>query len=172
MELLEGESLRRFVLERYSKNPKGWSFVISPSLKHGFFDAFVSGPDGTWMLKIDSLFKPLPVVLGSPTEADPRVNSPFGGSTFPYGYRKLPPELVLQMLGSESHPRDEDTTSGLLSFLGSEPVVPEEGSSYAEGPIVFTRTGRSGLSESQKKLDDRLTSEMRRLLKTRYPAYG
>ena len=32
MELLEGEGLRRRMLEGYSRNPKGWSFTVSPSL--------------------------------------------------------------------------------------------------------------------------------------------
>ena len=71
MKLLEGESLRRHLLESYSRNPKGWSFVISPSGKHGFCDAIVSSSDGTWMLKMDSIFKPTPIVLGSLTEDSP-----------------------------------------------------------------------------------------------------
>jgi len=168
MELLEGERLSRRILESYSKNPKGWDFVISPAAS-GFYDAVVSGPEGTWTLKIDSLFKPVPVVLGSPSEANPQ---PGPASPFPYGYRKLSPELVLQMLGGEGHRVRDRTLAGLLSVLRSETVVPEEGRSYAQGPFIFTSQGKSRLSERQKELDDRLTSEMRRLLRIRYPAYG
>lgn len=168
MEFLEGERLRRRILESYSKNPRGWDFVISPS-KSGFYDAFVSGPEGTWMLKIDSLFKPAPAILGSPVEAVPR---PKPASPFPYGYRKLSPELALQMLGGESHRSRAQATATLLSVLKSETVVPEEGRSYAHGPFIFASPERVGLSDSQKELDGRLTSEMRRLLRTRYPAYG
>ena len=69
MELLQGDALRRRILESYSRNPKGWSFIISPS-RSGFFDAVASGPDGAWMLKIDSIFKPLPMVVGSQAESD------------------------------------------------------------------------------------------------------
>jgi hypothetical protein len=169
MKTLEGENLRRHILESYYKNPKGWSFVISPSAKYGFYDAAVSGPDGTWMLKIDSIFKPLPVVLGALTEADPRLN-PAG--PFPYGYRKLPPELIPQMLRGERHlPRDK-TVASFLSMLRSETVVPEEGRNYAEGPFIFTSPRRGGLSEGQKELDDKLALEMHRLLRIRYPAYA
>ncbi len=168
MDLLEGTSLRRHILESYSKNPKGWSFVISPSPKSGFFDAFVSGPDGAWMLKIDSLFKPLPVVLGSPAEANP---GPKPASPFPYGYRKLSRELVLQMLGSDGRQPKNGATS-LLSVLRSETVAPEEGRHYAEGPFIFAGPSEEGLSENQKELDEKLTWEMRRILRTRYPAYG
>jgi hypothetical protein len=169
MKLLEGEGLRRHLLESYSKNPKGWSFVMSPSVKHGFYDAVVSGPDGTWMLKIDSIFKPTPIVLGSPTEDSPKLK-PAG--PFPYGYRNLPPELILQMLRGEEYPPRNEAVANFLSVLKSETVVPEEGKSYAEGPFVFTSKGKVGLPERQRDLDIKLASEMQRLLRTRYPAYG
>jgi hypothetical protein len=168
MELMEGRNLKKRILESYSKDPKGWSFVVSPSPKSGFFDAMVSGPDGTWMLKIDSLFKPFPIVIGSQAEASPRrIDGPF-----PYGYRSLPPDLVLQLMGDERAGPGIDTRRRLLSVLKSEPVIPEEGRSYAEGPLVLTDPGRVSLSESQKEIDARLALEMRRLLRLRYPAYG
>ena len=168
MELLEGRALRRRMLESYSRDPKGWSFVVSPSTTSGFFDATVSGPEGTWMLKIDSLYKPSPIVIGSPTEALPkRLAGPF-----PYGYRTLPPDLALQILGGEGGRSRNETLASLLTVLKSEPVVPEEGRSYAEGPLVLTRPGKVSLSKGQKEVDRRLASEMRRLLRLRYPAYG
>lgn len=169
MKLLEGESLRRHLLESYSNNPKGWSFVISPSVKHGFYDAVVSGPHEAWMLKIDSIFKPAPIVLGSPTEESPNLK-PAG--TFRYGYRTLPPELILKMLRDEEYPPKNKGVTNFMSILKSETVVPEEGKSYAEGPFVFTSKGKVDSSEHQRELDTKLGSEMQRLLRTRYPAYG
>jgi hypothetical protein len=166
MELLEGRDLRRRILDAYSKDPKGWSFVVSPSPTSGFFDAVVSGSEGTWMLKIDSLFKPFPIVIGSSAEAPPRKPE----AQFPYGYRTLPPDLVLRIMGGGG--ADDGIQRRLLSMLKSEPVVPEEGRSYAEGPLVFTGPGRVNLSESQREIDAKLASEMRRLLRLRYPAYG
>ncbi len=170
MELLGGQNLRRHLLERYTKNPKGWSFVISPSRKYGFYDAFVSGPEGAWMLKIDSIFKPTPMVLGYPSDDTPKLK-PAG--PFPYGYRNLPPaELILKMLGGEGYPPRNEAVANFLSVLKSETVVPEEGKPYAEGPFVFTSNGKVDLSEGQRNLDKKLSSEMQRLLGIRYPAYG
>ncbi len=172
MEFLEGENLRRYLLGRYSRNPRGWTFDISPSGKHGFYDAIVSGPDETWKLKMDSVFRPLPIVLGSPTEANPELK-PLG--LFPYGYRELPPRLIPEMLGGvrsgEDNPPSRMAVASFLSVLRSETVVPEQGRSYAEGPIVFSSQRKVGLSESEKALDEKLTSEMHQLLRTRYPAY-
>ena len=168
MELLEGMGLRKRMLESYSRDPKGWSFVISPSPQSGFFDATVSGPDGTWMLKIDSLFKPFPIVIGSQSEEV--VRRPQG--QFPYGYRALPPELALEIMGGERTGPRERTLRHLLSVLRSEPVVPQEGGSYAHGPLLLTGPGSVNLSQNQREIDAKLAAEMRRLLRLRYPAYG
>jgi hypothetical protein len=168
MELLEGKDLRRRMLESYSRDPKGWSFVISPSPGSGFFDATFSGPDGTWMLKMDSLFKPSPIVIGSQAESFPRKQE----GPFPYGYRKLPPDLVLQIMGAAGGETRYDARKRLLSLLRSEPVVPEEGESYAQGPLILGAPKRTNLSDSQQEIDTRLASEMRRILRLRYPAYG
>ena len=169
MKLLSGEGLRKDILESYFKNHKEWSFVISPSPEHGFYDAIVSGPDEAWMLKIDSLFKPVPIVIGSPVEAKPRSKSE---NPFPYGYRKVSRELVLRTLGGEGYPPSDKRLASFLSLLRSETVVPEGGGHYAEGPFVLTSSRKDVLSEKQKEIDDQLASEMHRLLKTRYPAYG
>jgi hypothetical protein len=168
MEILEGSELKRRMLETYAKDPRGWSFTISPSPSSGFLDATVAGPDYAWMLKIDSLFKPTPIVIGSPAESLRRRP----GGPFPYGYRDLPPELALQLMGGGRETPSGPLQRRLLSVLGSEPVVPEIGGSYAEGPLVFTGPGSVSLSDKQKEVDARLASEMRRLLRLRYPAYG
>jgi len=168
MEILEGSELKRRMLESYARDPKGWSFTVSPSTSSGFFDATVAGPDGAWMLKIDSLFKPTPMVIGSP--ADSLHRRPQG--PFPYGYRGLPPELALQLMGGETEIQSGPLRRRLLSVLRSEPVVPEKGGSYAEGPLVITGPGSVSLSDKQREVDAKLASEMRRLLRLRYPAYG
>ena len=168
MELLEGKELRRRMLESYARDPKGWSFIMSPSPSSGFFDATVSGPDGAWLLKIDSLFKPNPIVIGS--QAETLRKRPEG--PFPYGFRTLPPDLALEIMGGESAGPSNDARRRLLSVLRSEPVVPEVGRSYAQGPLVLTGPRRVSLSDSQREIDTRLASEMRRLLRLRYPAYG
>ena len=51
MELLSGEALSKYLLEKYSRNPKGWNFTIAPAAKDNFFDALVSGPEEDWQLK-------------------------------------------------------------------------------------------------------------------------
>lgn len=170
MEILSGTALSKYLLEKYSKNPKGWNFTIAPAAKDNFYDALITGPEENWQLKIDSIFKPLPTVLGAKVESLTK-SSQTPPELFPsYGYRKLDPEIVLKIL-KEQNP--EEPLESLDRFIGSlEPTVPVSGASYAQGPFVFTNKKFHGLSDNQKKLDDRLSSSLRNLLREKYLSYG
>ncbi len=173
MEILRGTALSKYLLEKYTKNPKGWNFMIGPAAKDNFFDALVSGPEENWQLKIDSIFKPTPTLLGA--QVDPLAKKPpTAPAMFPsYGYRKLDPEIVLKVLQEqEEHDTDEPLPSLDRLLASLEPTAPVPGSSYAQGPFVFTNQKFLGISESQKKLDDRLSSELRNLLREKYISYG
>ena len=168
MEILRGTALSKYLLEKYSKNPKGWNFTIGPAAKDNFFDALVSGPEENWQLKIDSIFKPNPAVLG--TQVDANSKKP-PAAVFPsYGYRKLDPEVVLKVLREQEEGDYDESLDKLIASL--EPTSPIPGSSYAQGPFVFTNKKFLELSDNQKKLDDRLSSELRNLLREKYISYG
>jgi len=168
MEILRGTALSKYLLEKYARNPKGWNFTIGPAAKDNFFDALVSGPEENWQLKIDSIFKPNPAVLGA--QVDSRSKK-LPASLFPsYGYRKLDPEVVLKVLSEQEEGKSDDSLEKLIASL--EPTTPVPGSSYAQGPFVLTNQKFLELSDNQKKLDDRLSSELRSLLREKYIGYG
>ncbi|MHB8567726.1 MAG: hypothetical protein ACYC7D_14665 [Nitrososphaerales archaeon] len=166
-EILEGRALSRRLLDRYSRKPSSWSFTIAPAMKDGFYDALVSSPDESWQLKIDSIFNPLPKMLGAQVELDRSKVKKF--SPISYGYRKLDPETVMKLLTSlEGEELSKYKT--MDSVLGPlDPVAPKTGGSYAEGPFVFTN---EKLSSGQSELDDKLSSELRKLMRSRLSAYG
>jgi hypothetical protein len=173
MDFLEGRTLSKYLFERYSRNPKGWTFIIAPSRKHGFFDAIVSNREESWQLKIDSIFKPAPLMLGARIDADSMVNSL---DTMPYGYRMLQPRILLELLKgaetSENNSPNNPAKLNLTKLLGTlDTVVPEEGHSYAQGPFTFTNQ-QVKFSDSQKELDDKLSSELHKLFRNRYSNYG
>src|SRR5487761_1198153 len=174
MEFLEGRTLSKHLLEKYSKNPAGWSFTMFPSSKEDsrFFGALVSGPDETWQLKIDSIFKPNPMMLGTKVEVDPSRVKPLG--PVPYGYRKIDRSLIRQLVKAlEEEAREDGRRMDLGRILGPiDPVVPKSGEAYAEGPIVLTGRESAGISDVQKQLEDRLSSELRKLMRNRYQSYG
>lgn len=171
MEILRGTALSKYLLEKYSKNPKGWNFTIGPAAKDNFFDALVSNPEENWQLKIDSIFKPNPVVLGTQVDFETRKSLSVPGFLPSYGYRKLSPELLVKIL-REQDQQDESMNSLDRLIASLEPTAPSPGGSYAQGPFVFTNQKLLGVSENQKKLDDRLSSELRNLLREKYLSYG
>jgi hypothetical protein len=171
MEFLSGTALSKYLLERYAKNPRGWNFTVAPSSKETFFDALVTGPEESWQLKIDSIFKAAPLVLGAKVDQPSKKLPPHALPS--YGYRKLDPAIVMKLLREASEENERPSSSTLDRILGSlEPTAPVEGSSYAEGPFVFTNQKILGISEAQRKLDERLTFGIKNLMRERYPGYG
>jgi hypothetical protein len=167
MEILEGDALYRALLQRYSRNPNGWSFTVSQSPNNGFFDALVGGPDESWQLKLDTIFKPSPFVLGARTDLDPTRAS---RSPIPFGFRTIHPSEAPALLDGSAQGMGR-----LLAFLSAaDPVAPREGASYLQGPVVFAPPGRAAASmgREQQRIDSHLSSEMLRLVRRKYPSYG
>ena len=163
MEILEGETLYKTLLQRYSKNPSGWSFSISPSRNHGFFDALVASPDESWQLKLDTIFKPAPFVMGARSEVEQK--NLVSQSPVSFGFRRINPEHMAQFGAA-------DDAAKLLAFLSSmKPVAPNAGGSYLEGPFLYSQARTIEMSRHQQTIDERLSSELLKLVRRRYPSY-
>jgi hypothetical protein len=166
MEILEGDALHRVLLRSYSKNPRGWSFTVSPSPSNGFFDARMEGPDGSWHLKLDTIYKPSPFVLGAKTDQDLSRNSP---APLSFGFRRVDPRNASALLDDSHEGMDR-----LLAFLSAvNPVAPTGPGSYVQGPYVFTARGKAtgSMTREQQSVDSRLSDEMRKLVRRRYLGY-
>ena len=169
VEILDGATLWRLLLERYSKSPKNWNFTISPARRDGFFDALVSSPGEAYQLKIDSIFKPTPLILGTSVDVDHSKFSPPSGVS--YGYRKLDREIFMRLLSAMENAERGEPLENILGSL--DPIVPAQNGSDAQGPFVFTNERIANhLSAGQSVLDDKLSSELRKLMRSRYSAYG
>ena len=182
MEILEDSTLARYLFERYSSNPKNWNFIISTnSHRDGFFDATVSSTDEVWQLKIDSIYKPLPMVLGTKVDIDStKIERRLSRGVTPFGYRKLDPSVMVNLLkelADEQHTnaitKEAHINTRFNSVFGSlETVKPLAGKSYAYGPFVYTEQNLAGPDEGQKKVAERLASKLRDDLRKRYSSYG
>ncbi|HYY66426.1 MAG TPA: hypothetical protein VE622_04795 [Nitrososphaeraceae archaeon] len=182
MEILEGKVLAKYLFEKYSLNPKNWNFIVSTSSpRSGFFDATVSNTDEVWQLKIDSIYKPLPIVLGTKVDLDStkieeRLRN--GNNTVPFGYRKLETPLIMNIfkkLTEEQEPNSPklDVNSYLNTILGSlETVRPISGEDYAYGPFIFTERNSANSNEYQKQIADKLAFKLRDNLRKMYSSYG
>jgi hypothetical protein len=181
VELLEGRSLGRYLLEKYAKEPNGWSFcVFPPKNTRDGLGAFIASKDEIWRIQLDSAYSANPLMLGVKTELDtdrfPKT------SRVSYGYRKLNEDLILRLLGYSQNvdaqrtlPESPRATTRTLDEVLSSitPVFPRANGAYAEGPIVMrSRKDLAPILNEQKDLEDKLSLEINQLLKKRYVSYG
>jgi hypothetical protein len=173
LDILEGNNLATNLFERYSANSRNWKFVVSVSQQNrNFYDAIVSNPNEVWQLKIDSIYKPNPLIIGTKVDVDPlRFND---NTHIPFGYRKLDPRKIGKILSNISENED---TSALSSYIGSlisstKPEVPSPNNSYAYGPFLFTQKNPIKVDEYQRKISDKLANRLSEKLRLLYSSYG
>lgn len=173
MDILEGNNLASNLFQRYSSNARNWKFVVSVSQMNGnFYDAIVSNPNEVWQLKIDSIYKPKPLIVGAKVDVDPvKFND---NSHMPFGYRKLDTEKIGKFLSSMDENEDTNGISSYISSLlsSSEPEVPTPNNSYAYGPFLFTQKNPIKVDEYQKNISEKLASRLKDKLRLLYSSYG
>ena len=173
MDILEGNNLATNLFERYSANSRNWKFVVSVSQRNGnFYDAIVSNPNEVWQLKIDSIYKPNPLIVGAKVDVDPVK---FNDNThMPFGYRKLDPKKIGKILSNIGENEDTNAISSYISSVisSSEPEIPSPNNSYAYGPFLFTQKNPMKVDEYQKRISDKLATRLKDKLRLLYSSYG
>lgn len=183
MEILEDKVIAKYLFEKYCTNPKNWNFVISRSgLSDGFFDATVSNADEVWQLKIDSIYKPVPMMIGTKVDLDSTmVQRRINPDTAPFGFRKLDAPVIMDIFKKLSEEQEQqknihaetDFNNYLHSILGSlKTVRPIRGKNYAYGPFVFTERNPANTDEYQKQVSEKLAFKLRDNLRSKYLGYG
>jgi hypothetical protein len=178
MEILQDRNLGKYLFNKYCTNPRNWKFLISPSYQNdGFFDATISNFDEVWQIKVDSIYKPVPIIIGTKVDADvTRVYRQI--ECAPFGYRKIDPDSLLKILLRTSD-QETDTakqvasSTNLINILNSiEPVVPSQRGNYAYGPLAFSNTSPLTKSDQQRNVSEKLSRKLRQILKDKYSSYG
>lgn len=182
MEILDEKFLAKQIFKKYSANPRDWNFIISTnSMKDGFYDATISNPNESWQLKIDSIYKPSPIILGTRLDVELKpIKRNMDDGLIPFGYRKIDPPLFMNMFKKLSDDQDkiskknsEIINNEFNSILNSlEPTVPTKGKDYLYGPFLYTNKNLLGKSKYEDSVSDKLSQNIRRKIKERYPGYG
>ena len=182
MEILDENLLAKQIFKRYSTNPKDWNFIISTnSMKDGFFDATISNPNEAWQLKIDSIYKPSPIILGTRLDIELKpVKRNYDDKLIPFGYRKIDPPVFMNMFRNLSEEQDklsrknsDNLNMEFNSILNSlEPTVPTKGKNYLYGPFLYTNRNLLGKSNYEDNVSNKLSQNIKNKIKERYPGYG
>lgn len=182
MEILDDKILAKNIFQKYTVNPKNWNFIISTtSIQDGFFDATITSPDEAWQLKIDSLYKPLPIITGTKLDIESsKMKKMLNKDMAPFGYRKIDPPMIMNLFKKISQEQEmiarkdmDYVNNELNSFLGSlEPTVPEKGMDYLYGPFLFTNKNIIENNPYHKNISEKLATNLKKKIKDRYPSYG
>ena len=147
--------------------------MVSVTQQNGnFYDAIVSNPNEVWQLKIDSIYKPNPLIIGTKVDVDPLK---FNDNThMPFGYRRLDPKKIGKILSSISESEDTSALSSYISSLisSTKPEVPSPNNSYAYGPFLFTQKNPIKVDDYQRKISDKLANRLNDKLRMIYSSYG
>ncbi|MCJ7636860.1 MAG: hypothetical protein MUO21_05170 [Nitrososphaeraceae archaeon] len=180
MEILEDRDLAKYLFDKYSTNQRKWNFIISTSpVKDAFFDAIVSNPDEVWQLKIDSIYKPNPFVMGTKTTTDSSTIEKKLENTSQFGYRKLELDVLKNFLRTISEEENNnsintmDVNFRLNSLLSSlYPVKPTKGYNYLYGPFIFTEKKMTKFNNKQDEISEKLSYRMHENIRRKYSSYG
>ena len=184
MDIMEDKVIARHLFERYCSNPKNWNFVVSTSSRRdGFFDAMVSNTDEVWQLKLDSIYKPLPLVVGTKIDMDSTtIERGISPNAVPFGFRKLDPPVIMDILKKVTeeqearmnvHNMEAEFDDQLYSIIRSlKTVKPTSGNNYVYGPFIFTDTNTLSLDDYHKHVSEKLAMKLRDTLRTKYSSYG
>lgn len=181
MDIMEDKVIARHLFERYCSDPKNWNFVISTSsVRDGFFDAIVSNTDEVWQLKLDSIYKPMPLVVGTKIDVDSTtIERGINPNAVPFGFRKLDPPVIMDILKKVTEEQEarvnmeaefDDQLYSLIRSLKT--VKPTSGNNYVYGPFVFTNTSGLSLDDYHKHVSEKLAMKLRDTLRTKYSSYG
>ena len=178
MEILEDHDLAKYLFNKYSASQRKWNFIISTSqVKDSFFDAIVSNPDEVWQLKIDSLYKPNPLVMGTKIAADSSIIEKKLNTT-QFGYRKLEADALKNFIRNISEDENNnsintiDVNIRLNSLLSSlDPVKPIKGQNYLYGPFIFTEKRMTKFDNRQDEISEKLSYRMHENIRRKYSLY-
>jgi len=159
------DSLLKEILNRYNENPRGWRVFADAK-----DNMLVLGPGTGYRLKLLSLNPAEVTGVGVDISTDEAQGMPL--SVPSYGYRPLSHGIVAQLFSSlhQNGPVAQGLIDGLLG-IKPVPTWDLEGESLRgvlTGPII-AHPDLASISQGQKELDAKLTSEVNRLFRARYP---
>lgn len=179
------ESLRKY--DKIPTKPPGWRYSIRPDPK-GHLDFFIISPDldEAWQIKFDSPYGPSPGI-GTELEGDiledilDSLSISEDKEDFS-GFRKVPDKYVprldrasreLRMYGCLSG-RSIEAIRNMLRRV--QPISRREAlrarGTKTFGPVSISRKPLHYVSDRQREFDEKLYTELRRLMARDYPLYG
>ncbi len=163
--------IRKEIAKRYELDPKDWRLLWSID-KNGYYDLLIAKDSDLWWTKEQQLNPFLSVGCGVKRRLDEDIlHDVFDAqcSSHPYGFRPVPDNKFKRMIRRLAE--GKDLQAPILEILRSEPKpLKEIGTPFLmQGPFQQVPTLIDLLSDKQKELDAKLSSELKKLIFRHYP---
>lgn len=176
------EILEDFI-ESYQENPRGWSFWVSRSNDN--FDIYIIRKGEGYFLKLDSIFTPHPIGIGTKVKMD--EDQMVERDLPQFGFRKFNKRETRRFLRSlpsppkKGEPKEKirrkvsKINEVIERRLLGKPTIPfrppDEGDRMAVVGPLEPRSPLAEVSESQRKLERDLERKLRKMRQREYPGY-
>lgn len=158
------------IAEKYEHEPRNWRVAFGKTERDSHSTTlFLQTPDGNFMLKLESIYKPNPLVVYEPIDEEL-----FSKKELYFGFRPLS-RKVLRKIAAATSANEASASELLKSIFGKRPLTISEIAAkkpavLVQGPVYHTRRLPS-LSEKQDALDAKLSAKLERLIRKEYPMY-
>jgi hypothetical protein len=171
LDLIDSDRIRREIAKKYESDPRGWRLLWGID-NRGHYNFLVTKDSKFWWLK-EELINPLLSVgcgVRSHLENDLEDKVFAGNRSIPsFGFRPVPEDRLKRIIADLAMGRDLQVP--IREILRSEPRRLREldTSFLMHGPLHYVNQFTDVLSDKQRQLDDKLNSELERLVLKRYP---
>ncbi|VUT24082.1 MAG: hypothetical protein MOIL_00312 [Candidatus Methanolliviera sp. GoM_oil] len=154
------DDLIKYLSMRYDKNPFGWKITMGSGGRFG--NIFVTNSKDVWQIKLDSIYKPKPIGMGTKI-GNYEGNKNFFDNKVPYyGLRPIEEDKLKMIFRAAEN--GQYLNQFINELLKKRPMRAEEISSTAlNGPIQFMQNGKY-ISERQREVDRKLKESLEKLL--------
>ena len=187
MEVLKGDDVWEEVIKGYNKKPSSWRALEYES-PGGFYDLLIFNPDNTYLLKKDTVYKPLPMVIGIKIDETEYHKTVFNRERATaaqvirsptYGFRQMSIKPIMEKI-ERFVDEGRDPARIFDSFVGmmlkvrelakrTQPVPTDETRHALVGP--FIEVDLDAISKKHRQLSAELDEKLRRLLRKEYTMY-
>jgi len=166
--LKTADQVKREIARRYSVDPDGWQVLYGRN-PDGSSDLMVVHGSDMWIIKENAVNPYRSIGLGA--KARLREGEEIKGfSPYPFGLRPLPreqmQELMLRLVSGKT------TRKLMTEIMMTKPSSPKDIRSpvVMQGPIVYSERPIELISETHRKLSEKLDEELEKLLYKKYPS--
>ncbi|MFX0068890.1 MAG: hypothetical protein ACFFA1_04920 [Promethearchaeota archaeon] len=165
VQIRSADRIKKEIVRRYNSSPRGWRVMVKRDLR-GHYDLIFTKGSNIWFVKEEFVNPYKSVGLGAKQRIGRKLDV---DSPFEFGLRPLSQEQMRTVIDIFQKGSDLDRISKIIEDI--EPTSARKvDTPYAlQGPVIRVDRHTGLISEKQRELDQKLRTELEKLLSKKYP---